>query len=269
MTHISFGVSLIFSPGDLDESMYLELAAAGIETFEINASKVEQPRQRDLARPFLARQQPRVSSMHALYGPQYDFSRLELEQWQYAVNRGIEAVEWAADLSIPIIVVHASSEPILPEERARRLDRAIEGLTLIGKKAKSTSRRIAIEYLPRTCLGNNLAELNLLVDRLGDETYGVCLDVNHLMARYVELPQIVRTLGTRLIATHISDCDEVDEKHWLPGKGVLDWPGFMQALREIEYKGPFTYECEVEGHSLAEKLAILRDNFTWLNSLTT
>ena len=42
MTHISFGVSLIFSPGDLDESMYLELAAAGIETFEINASKVVQ-----------------------------------------------------------------------------------------------------------------------------------------------------------------------------------------------------------------------------------
>jgi sugar phosphate isomerase/epimerase len=78
----------------------------------------------------------------------------------------------------------------------------------------------------------------------------------------------VRSLGSRLIATHISDCDEVDEQHWLPGKGVLDWPAFMQALREINYTGPFTYECKVEGESLVEKLAQLRDNFNWLNSLS-
>jgi sugar phosphate isomerase/epimerase len=59
----------------------------------------------------------------------------------------------------------------------------------------------------------------------------------------------------------------VDEKHWLPGKGVLNWPALMQALREIDYKGPFTYECDLEGDSLADKLAKLRDNFSWLENL--
>jgi sugar phosphate isomerase/epimerase len=266
MTNFSFGVSLIFFGDDINELMVRELTSAGVKTCEINARQLALPHQREAARSLLARQNPRVSSIHALFGPEYDLSRLEPEIWQYAVSRAIESIELAAELSIPIIVFHSSSEPVLSDERPQRLERCLEGLALIGQKARSTGRRIAIEYLPRTCLGNSLDELSLLVDRLGDETFGVCLDVNHLMARYAELAQIVRSLGPRLIATHISDCDEVDEKHWLPGKGVLDWPGFMQALREIDYRGPFTYECEVEGKDLAEKLAKLRENFFWLEN---
>ena len=267
MTHHPFGVSLVFSHSDYDEFMVSDLISAGVETIEINARQLATPYQRETARQLFSRQSPQVSTIHALFGLEYDYSRLEPQPWQYAVSRAVETVELAAQLNVPILVLHASSEPVLPEERSRRLERVIEGMTLIGQKAKSTGRRLAIEYLPRTCLGNSLAELNLLVDRLGDETFGVCLDVNHLMGQYAQLSQIVHSLGARLIATHISDCDEVDEKHWLPGKGVLDWPAFMQALREIDYRGPFTYECDIEGDSLAEKLAKLRDNFTWLDSL--
>ncbi len=267
MTHVSFGVSLIFFPGDFDKAMARELVAAEVETFEISASKLVQESQRQAARQLSYHPSPRASSMHAQFGPEFDFSRLEPEVWQSAVDRAMESVELAAELNIPILVVHASYEPVLPEERTRRLERVIEGLDLIGEKARATGRRIAIEYLPRTCLGNSLAELNLLVDRLGEETFGVCLDVNHLMALHAQLPQIARALNRRLIATHISDCDEVDEKHWLPGKGVLDWSGFMQALRAIDYQGPFTYECNVEGDSLHEKLTRLQENYMWLVNL--
>jgi sugar phosphate isomerase/epimerase len=266
MTHFPFGVSLIFFRGDYDEFIMSELAAAGVKTIEINARQLALPHQRETARRLFSRPSPQVSTIHALFGPEYDFSRLEPQPWRYAVNCAIQTVELAAELNIPTVVLHASAEPVLPDERSRRLERVIEGLTLIGQKAKSTGQRLAIEYLPRTCLGNSLDELNLLVDRLGDDTFGVCLDVNHLMGQYAELPRIMRSLGARLIATHISDCDEVDEKHWLPGKGVINWPAFMQSLKKIDYQGPFTYECEVEGDSLAEKLAILRNNFNWLSS---
>ena len=267
MTHFPFGVSLIFHREDLDDTILRELTTAGVETYEVNARQLALPHQREAARPLLARKSPRALTLHALFGPEYDFSRLEPEPWRIAVSRSVEAVGLAADLNIPILVMHASSEPVLPGERSRRLERVIAGLEIIGQKAQSTGRRIAIEYLPRTCLGNSLEELNLLIDRLGDEVFGVCLDVNHLMGRYPELARIVRALGRRLIATHISDCDEADEKHWLPGKGVLDWRAFMQALREIDYQGPFTYECDVEGSSLPEKLATIRVNYNWLNGL--
>lgn len=267
MTHIAFGASLIFVPGDLDEAIYTELATAGLETFEISASKLSQVKQRQTFKQLASRQGPKASSLHAQFGAEYDLSRLEIDRWQFAVNRAVETVEVATELDIPIIVFHASFEPVLPDERSRRIDQALKGLSLIGQKARLRGRRIAIEYLPRSCLGNNLAELNLLIDRLGDETFGVCLDVNHLMAQHAELPQIVQLLGARLIATHLSDYDGVDEKHWLPGKGVLNWPGFMHTLREIDYKGPFTYECNLEGDSLADKLAKLRENYTWLSSI--
>ena len=267
MTHFPFGVSLIFFRGDFDEYIMSELTSAGVKTLEINARQLALPHQREAARQLMSRQSPQVSTIHALFGPEHDFSRFEPQPWKYAVSCAVETVEHAAALNIPIVVLHASAEPVQPEERPRRLERVIEGLTLIGQKAKSTGRRLAIEYLPRTCLGNSLAELNMLIDRLGDECFGVCLDVNHLMGQYAQLSRVVRALGPRLIATHISDCDAVDEKHWLPGKGVLDWPAFMQSLRAIDYQGPFTYECEIEGDSLPEKLAKLRDNFTWLDSL--
>jgi sugar phosphate isomerase/epimerase len=247
--------------------MFRSLASAGIETFEINAGKLTQESQRQAFLRLGNAPGPRASSMHAQFGPEFDFSVLEAEPWQIAVNRAVAAVALISSLDIPILVMHASYEPILPEERPRRLERVIEGFSRIGEKARAANRRIAIEYLPRTCLGNSLNELNLLIDRLGDETFGVCLDVNHLMAQHAQLSQIVRALGRRLIATHISDCDEFDEKHWLPGKGVLDWPGFMWALREIDYQGPFTYECEVEGENLPEKLEKLQANFNWLVNL--
>jgi sugar phosphate isomerase/epimerase len=267
MANLSLGVSLIFSPGNFDEPMYRAMAAAGVVTFEINAAKLAQESQRRACRQLLSMPGPRPSSVHALFGPEYDFSQVDQAGWQQAVNRAIETVELAAALDIPIIVMHASYEPIEAEERPQRLEQVIEGFTRIGEIARSNGRRIAIEYLPRSCLGNSLDELNLLVDRLGEKTFGVCLDVNHLMGQYARLPEIVRALGDRLIATHISDCDEEDEKHWLPGKGVLDWPGFMQALRAIHYPGPFTYECEVEGDTLPEKLEALRANFNWLQNL--
>jgi len=267
MTHFPFGLSLIFVSNELDQSLVNELAKAGVVTYEINARHLLQEQQQVSAKHLFQPTGPRPSSIHALFGAEYDFSRLEPEVWQTAVDQAVNIVEIAANLNIPILVFHASAEPVLPAERALRMERAMEGFRIIGEKAQETGRRIAIEYLPRTCLGNTTEELLALVSRLGDETFGVCLDVNHLMDRYAELPQIVRNLGKHLIATHISDCDAADEKHWLPGQGVLNWPGFMQALSDIKYQGPFTYECDVEGNNLAEKLTKMQSNYRWLNGL--
>jgi len=266
-TSFPFGVSLIFLSTKYDEMLQRDLVTAGVETVEIAAALVATTEQRSTVKRLLETRRVRASSIHSLFGSNCDYSSLNPETWQTAVSSGIQAVETAAELNIPIVVAHASAEPIPPEERSRRLDRAVEGLKRVGEQAQATGRRIAIEYLPRTCLGNSLPELTGLLDRLGGDPFGVCLDVNHLMDRSAELPQIVRSLGKRTIATHLSDYDGVDEKHWLPGQGVLDWSALVRALREIEYPGPFTYECNANGNTPAEKLAVLRENFQWLSSL--
>lgn len=41
---------------------------------------------------------------------------------------------------------------------------------------------------------------------------------------------------------HVSDYDGIDEKHWLPGQGIVNWPEVIQALIETGYDGPFMME---------------------------
>ena len=91
--------------------------------------------------------------------------------------------------------------------------------------------------------------------------------MNHLMDGFSTLPNAVRTLGGRLTTLHLSDYDGVDEKHWLPGRGVIGWPSFIAALRDIGYTGPFNYECQTEGETAGEKIRVLEENFDWLSAL--
>ena len=36
--------------------------------------------------------------------------------------------------------------------------------------------------------------------------------------------------------------DLIDEKHWLPGEGKVDWPAIIKALSDACYQGPWLYE---------------------------
>ena len=91
--------------------------------------------------------------------------------------------------------------------------------------------------------------------------FGLCLDVNHMMGAHRELPRIVEGLGGDLVNLHLSDYDGVDEKHWMPGEGVIDWKGFVAALRRIGYAGPYNYECKLYGDTAAERVAGFERNF--------
>jgi len=152
----------------------------------------------------------------------------------------------------------------VPPEREQRLTNARAALAQIAAAGQACGVRIAVEWLPRTCLGNSLEELRQLLGGLPRDHVGVCLDVNHLMDRYAELPQVVRELGVTLITLHLSDYNGVDEKHWLPGIGVIDWPAFLDALRATDYQGPFNYEAKPEGDSCAERAQSIERNFAWL-----
>jgi sugar phosphate isomerase/epimerase len=160
--------------------------------------------------------------------------------------------------------VHASAEPILDEERAARSAEARRSIRTLAEMAGSAGCRIAVELLPRSCLGNSAQELLALLEGVDPQTAGVCLDTNHLMADFAALPDAVRVLGPRLIALHCSDYDGVDEKHWPPMRGVIDWPAFLAALQDVGFPGPLTYEATLDGETPDEKLAFLEDNYARL-----
>ena len=154
---------------------------------------------------------------------------------------------------IRTLVVHASGEPIAPETRAARMEYAKEGLAQLCEAAASYGAVLAVEDLPRTCLGKNAEEIQELLH--ADERLRVCFDTNHLLGG--RKPQdFIRALGDKIVTVHFSDYDGVDERHWMPGEGIIDWNAVMDALDDIGYRGPVLYEL---GYSAPATITRPRD----------
>ena len=52
----------------------------------------------------------------------------------------------------------------------------------------------------------------------------------------------MKVLAPHVVTTHLSDYDGVDERHWLPGKGIVPWKTVVETLMENGYRGPFLFE---------------------------
>jgi sugar phosphate isomerase/epimerase len=70
----------------------------------------------------------------------------------------------------------------------------------------------------------------------------VCFDSNHLLTETHN--SFFKAVGNRIGTIHASDYDMTDERHWLPGKGVIDWPSFLTSLMNYCYDGVFMTEVK-------------------------
>jgi sugar phosphate isomerase/epimerase len=206
-----------------------------------------------------------VRTVHANFGGSLDISSPDPAIRSAGIRAFTTALDLAVRMGAHIVIVHPSSEPILDAERPGRMDIAKRSIKTIAGAAGRAGCQIALELLPRSCLGHSVEELLDLLEVVDDyRTAGVCLDTNHLMADYTALPEVVRKLGPRLIALHCSDYDGVDEKHWPPGQGVINWTDFLQALKDVHFPGPLHFEATLDGQTPAERLAFLEINFRQL-----
>ena len=73
-----------------------------------------------------------------------------------------------------------------------------------------------------------------------DPRLRVCFDTNHLLRE--THGNFVKAVGEKIVTTHVSDYDFIDEKHWLPGEGKVDWPTLTQLLKNAGYGGVWLYE---------------------------
>ena len=255
------GISLrIGETPHTDESL-LALASSSLSCAEIvYAPYCDDPRWTQAFRQVLDESPVVVNSVHAPFSREVDISRLDGGQ-DFAVGEVSKAIVMAERLGAGIVVVHGSSEPIADDERSARLDQSITSLRLLGEQAETAGVRLALELLPRTCLGNTADELQTMLSDISPQQAGFCLDVNH-PADATQLTSIVKQLDDRIITLHISDYDGIDEKHWMPFRGIIDWAGFANALVEIGYDRAFVYETKPEnGDTMAEKLQIVQSNF--------
>lgn len=137
-----------------------------------------------------------------------------------------------------IYVLHGCLEPVSIEQRAVRIARSIRSLRELDEYASRNGARIALEDLPRSCLANTSIETRAMAQAAGNVP--ICFDVNHLLGESHE--DFMKALATNVVTTHLSDYDGVDERHWLPGMGIVPWKDVVKTLMENGYRGPFLFE---------------------------
>ena len=181
-----------------------------------------------------------INSFHLPFMPfkSVDPSAVDEELRISTVDMMKSLIEKISLLGTHIFIIHPSAEHFPPEERSDRIEQSKKSLRELADFADKFNSVIAVEDLPRTCLGNCTAEIAELIT--ADDRLRVCFDTNHLLTEGYE--KFVAEVGEKIITTHISDYDFIDEKHWLPGEGMLDWQGLYKALAGVGYQGPWLYE---------------------------
>lgn len=151
-------------------------------------------------------------------------------------DTALAAIRGALDIwdGVPRITLHGGTEAdkeVPHKEQLKALRGFLEEIMPDVERHKTS---LNIEYLPRTCLGNTPDELEEIVDGFPPDRIGICLDVNHASPRTAGMPAMIRRLGPRINSFHISDTDGVDECHWFPGEGIIDWPACMAEIKALK-----------------------------------
>ena len=76
----------------------------------------------------------------------------------------------------------------------------------------------------------------------GEELFGFCLDVGHANLTAKNLYEYIKTLGHRLTILHIHDNDARSDLHQMPYTHTVDWEGFIEGLRAIDFRGTLGFE---------------------------
>ncbi|MFC1583003.1 sugar phosphate isomerase/epimerase family protein [Planctomycetota bacterium] len=165
------------------------------------------------------------------------------------LQRVIRHIEIAAQLEVKDIVVHTGGRGGYTTRLEFReiLDRNIEAFNRLGDAARDKGMRVCVENLGRRgiCTSDDMLAFLEAADH---PALGIVLDTSHANLSGLDLPAMVRELGSNLIATHISDNDGSGDQHLIPGGGNIDWTAVVESLREIGYTGLFNLEIPGARH---------------------
>ena len=199
------------------------------------------------------------------------------------------AIEFTANLGAENMVMHAG-RPFGHHDSVRTfcglylaeverigldalLEITAENLREAGEFAKGCGVRIALENIDRSEPLCDPVLLPRLVDRIGLDNVGYCLDAGHAHCAGNSIAAWIERMGRRIFTTHLHDNrgpgktaedkspfiwpQGVDE-HLSPGFGTIDWRAVVSALRNASQLEEVTFETggwpvadRVEGYRLA------------------
>ena len=168
---------------------------------------------------------------------------LDEAQVERAVALNIRAIEVCGLLGIPTMVVHSGWDKNATKEEWFARNKAF--FDRILPTAEKHNVCICHENSTRVNIGGVYpktgAEMREFSEYVGHPLFHSCWDTGHANIEGSQYDEIL-TIGDDLRAVHINDNRGERDEHVIPYFGTVNMDEIMMALKEIDFKGPFTFE---------------------------
>src|SRR5438105_3550262 len=120
----------------------------------------------------------------------------------------------------------------------------IRNVRELSKYAADLGLQIALELEPfKLSLLNDVESMVRFLDDVNYPAIKANIDVSHLHLSHVRAEELARLRG-KAIHVHISDCDGRVHGDLPPGRGVVDFPPYLQAIKSLGIDGAISIELE-------------------------
>lgn len=185
-----------------------------------------------------------ISSIHIPFMPFVEWayaSPVEAVR-RHAAKKLLDWLEGTRDCKCRLYTLHGSGEPVADLDRKTALAALRRTLEEILPFFVEIGACVNVELLPRSCIGRTPEELEAAVAGFPEKNVGICFDVNHLCGAPERVPEYIARLAPRIRSLHLSDYDGIDECHWYPGLGVLDWAAIMAEVKQLPNEALLIFE---------------------------
>lgn len=133
-----------------------------------------------------------------------------------AMDRAFEkAFRWYKMFSATSMVMHTHEKKVRPEDVCRMTELSRENILRIAAQARERDVRLTVENVGYPAKGTALFTQDGFTEfilGLPDEV-GALIDVGHAMANHWDIPELIRTLNTRIRGYHLHNTDGVHDLH--------------------------------------------------------
>ncbi len=212
-----------------------------------------------------------ITQCHAPFPP-YETGREDI--LEYAIRIYSNLIAFCEQVGCPRTVIHGipfrQSDPAewTAEDVLRRNRHLYESLIPALQKAEHVTVCLENLFCRYDKLGAGFRDGNCsdpheaveLIDslnRAAEKTcFGLCLDTGHLNLLRRNFRTYIPILGKRIVALHIHDNSQDNDRHLAPYTGNICWEEFLREMKSIDYRGDLSFEtfAQVKSSRLPREL---------------
>lgn len=127
---------------------------------------------------------------------------------------------------------------------AQQWEWAVQGTREIGEYARAAGLEIVVELEPfKLSLVNNVSRMAAFIREVDCPAVLANIDVSHVVLAG-DPPEALEQLRGLARHVHLSDCDGKVHGDLPPGRGVIDFVPYLEAIRDLKIDGVISIELE-------------------------